>query len=119
MALFRGSGGSIEATSNTYANQISQDAQTATAKAIEAALSAEASEAIRLQVQELADSVTKNFFQQPIAPTNSDVNAGDIWYNTATHDFLVYRLVDGMLQWSSLIINDLSNDSDNIDAGAF
>ena len=119
MAIFRGSGGSIEATSNTYANQIAQDAQTATAKAVEAAFSAEAAEAIRLEVQELADSVTKNFFQQSTAPVTSDLNAGDIWYNTATHDFLVYRLVDGMLQWSSLIINDISNDSDNIDAGAF
>ena len=119
MPIFRGSGGSAEATSNTFANQIALDAQTASTKAAEAAISAAQALLLKDETEDLANSVTQNFFQQPTTPTTSDLNVGDIWYNTTTHDFLVYRLVNGTLQWSSLIINDISNDSDNIDAGAF
>lgn len=119
MPIFRGSGGSVEATSNTFANQIALDAQTASAKAAEAAISAAQALLLKDETEDLANSVTQNFFQQPSAPTTSDLNVGDIWYDTATHDFFVYRLVDGTLQWASLIIDNLTNDSDNIDAGAF
>lgn len=119
MPIFRGSGGSVEATSNTFANQIALDAQTASAKAAEAALSAAEALLLKDETEDLANSVTQNFFQQAIAPTSSDVNEGDIWFNTSSHDFFVYRLVDGTLNWSSLLINNISNDSDNIDAGAF
>jgi len=45
---------------------------------------------------------------------------GHLWYNPDNNQLKVYREVSpGTLEWVPIMIGNISEDSDNIDAGAF
>lgn len=126
MAIFRGTGGSGDSSTDAYASEVALYAQTALNKAAEATTAATtAAEAedvvvgIRNEIEGLVDGITQSFFQQATSPPQGSLNEGDLWYNTSTAQFMVYRLVDGMLQWSNLILDNTSDSSDIMDAGSF
>lgn len=162
MALYRGSGGAGDATTDAYASQIANYAQTATTKANEAQVSATAAnqsaneaqnsatasdlsavdsafaasqaansaseasasaasaEAAKTQVEDYLNNLTSNIYQQATEPTGDSVTLGDLWFNTGTSDLYVYREISSnTFEWVAILINNISDDSDILDAGAF
>lgn len=133
MPIFRGLGGSAEGTSNAYAGKVAQDAVNAklasdsasAAMGVALQASTDASTAltalngIQDNIESLVIDITKSFFQQSTPPSVLNLTEGDLWYNTDTTEFMVYRKVDGMLQWTHLILDNTSGSSDITDAGSF
>lgn len=59
-------------------------------------------------------------FRTDEAPTSSRVEVGDTWYDTNDHQLKIYRqTTPGTFEWVPIMVGDDSQDSDNIDAGAF
>jgi hypothetical protein len=49
-------------------------------------------------------------FSSAFAPTGSNVEVGDTWYNTDDNIFYVYRTIDGVTDWRPLVSgNDISD----------
>ena len=46
-------------------------------------------------VQEALSDLADQFFRQSSTPTGDNLAEGDLWYNTATDELLVYRQVSG------------------------
>lgn len=66
-------------------------------------------------IKQLAD----NFFSQGSTPT-TNLNEGDIWYNTDTEQLYAYRETSpGVFEWVPILLGDAGGDSDTLDAGAF
>lgn len=67
-------------------------------------------------LQELADQN----FRSSSEPTGDNLEEGDIWYNTSTEQFYVYREVStGVFDWVPILLGAAGGDSDTLDAGAF
>jgi hypothetical protein len=63
-------------------------------------------------IQQLADQD----FRSTSAPTGSNVEEGDTWYDTDDDIFYVYRTIDGVTDWVPLLTTDTP---DETDGGAF
>jgi len=71
---------------------------------------------LRDAVQQLADQD----FRSDDAPTGSNVEEGDTWYDTNDNQLKVYRETsEGVFEFVPIMIGDDSPDSDTLDAGAF
>ena len=67
-------------------------------------------------IQQLADQS----FRSDTAPTGEFLEEGDVWYDTATENFYVYRETSPTLfEWVPIMVGNDSPDSDTLDAGAF
>jgi len=59
-------------------------------------------------------------FRTDEVPTGSRIEVGDTWYDTDDDQLKIYRQTsNGVYEWVPIMIGDDSEDSDNIDAGAF
>ena len=71
---------------------------------------------VRDALQQLAD---QNFRTTDI-PTGSNIEEGDTWYDTDDNQLKVYRETSsGVFEWVPIMIGNISDDSDTLDAGAF
>ena len=71
---------------------------------------------VRDALQQLADQD----FRSTTAPTGSNVEEGDTWYDTDDNQLKVYRETSsGVFEWVPIIVGAASDDSDTLDAGAF
>ena len=71
---------------------------------------------VRDAIQQLADQN----FRSTTAPTGSNVEEGDTWYDTNDNQLKVYRETsEGNFEFVPIMIGDDSPDSDTLDAGAF
>lgn len=67
-------------------------------------------------IQQLADQN----FRSDDQPTGSNIEEGDTWYDTDDNQLKVYRETSsGVFEWVPIMIGNISDDSDNLDAGAF
>ena len=67
-------------------------------------------------MQQLADQD----FRGANAPTGSNIQEGDTWYDTDDEQFKVYRETSsGTFQWVPIIVGAAGGDSDTIDAGSY
>ena len=67
-------------------------------------------------LEKLADQ----FFRGTTAPTGSNLEEGDLWYDTDDNQLKIYREVSsGTFQFVPIMIGNNSSDSDTIDAGSF
>ena len=59
-------------------------------------------------------------FRTTTAPTGSNVEEGDTWYDTDDNQLKVYRETSsGVFEWVPIMVGNISDDSDTLDAGAF
>ena len=71
---------------------------------------------VRDAIQQLADQN----FRTTTAPTGSNVEEGDTWYDTDDDQLKVYRETStGTFEWVPIIVGAAGDDSDTLDAGAF
>ena len=71
---------------------------------------------LRDAVQQLADQN----FRSDDTPTGSNVEEGDTWYDTDDNQLKVYRETSsGVFEWVPIMVGNISEDSDTLDAGAF
>ena len=71
---------------------------------------------VRDAIQQLADQN----FRSTTAPTGSNVQEGDTWYDTDDDQLKVYRETStGTFEWVPIIVGAAGDDSDTLDAGAF
>ena len=71
---------------------------------------------VRDAIQQLADQN----FRSTTAPTGSNVEEGDTWYDTDDDQLKVYRETStGTFEWVPIIVGAAGDDSDTLDAGAF
>ena len=71
-------------------------------------------------LQSALEQLAGQDFRQDEAPTGSNVEEGDVWYDTNDNQLYVYREISaGTFQWVPIMVGNESDDSDNIDAGAF
>ena len=134
MAIFRGTGGAGDSTTDASLSAIAAQSASATAKAQEAegyrnealdaknaAIAAEAA-AINayLSVLNISQDFEKTIFKSNDAPTGSDVDEGDIWYDLNDNQFKLYREVTpNFFAWVPIIVGAQGGNSDTLDAGSF
>ena len=71
---------------------------------------------VRDALQQLADQD----FRTAEIPTGSNIEEGDTWYDTDDNQLKVYRETSsGVFEWVPIMIGNISDDSDTLDAGAF
>ena len=71
---------------------------------------------VRDAIQQLADQN----FRSTTAPTGSNVQEGDTWYDTDDDQLKVYRETStNTFEWVPIIGGAAGDDSDTLDAGAF
>ena len=71
---------------------------------------------LQTALQQLADQD----FRGASAPTGSNIQEGDTWYDTDDEQFKVYRETSsGTFQWVPIIVGAAAGDSDTIDAGSY
>lgn len=71
---------------------------------------------IQAALEQLADQD----FRSTTTPTGSNIEVGDTWYDTDDNQLKVYRETSvGVFEWVPIMIGDISEDSDTVDAGAF
>lgn len=59
-------------------------------------------------------------FRSTSAPSGTNVQEGDTWYDTDDDQLKVYRETSsGVFQWVPIIVGAADGDSDTLDAGAF
>ena len=67
-------------------------------------------------IQQLADQN----FRSDDTPTGSNVEEGDTWYDTDDNQLKVYRETSaGVFEWVPIMVGNISEDSDTLDAVAF
>lgn len=71
-------------------------------------------------LQDALSQLADQDFRTDETPTGNRIEVGDTWYDTNDHQLKIYRQTrPGVFEWVPIIIGDDSDDSDNIDAGAF
>lgn len=71
-------------------------------------------------LQGALDELGAKQFQQASEPSGAGIDEGDIWYNTATDEFLVYRETSAeVFDWVPIMVGNESDTSDTIDAGSY
>jgi len=117
LPIYRGDGGSGDASTDAYASQIAEYAQTATTKANEAAQSAEEAEASNLAAQALYDDFDKRYLgpkaTEPTVDNKGDpLETGALFFNTTDNSMYMYNgsvwLFLGGEGGSSIQLDDLS-----------
>ena len=59
-------------------------------------------------------------FRSDDTPTGSNIEEGDTWYDTDDNQLKVYRETSsGVFEWVPIMVGNISEDSDTLDAGAF
>lgn len=69
---------------------------------------------LQTALEQLADQS----FRGDSAPSGSNIEVGDTWYDTAADVFYIYRTVEGITDWYPLINGD-ADSPDRLDGGAF
>lgn len=71
-------------------------------------------------LQDALGQLADQDFRTEEAPTGSRIEVGDTWYDTNDDQLKIYRqTANGVYEWVPIMIGNDSEDSDNIDAGAF
>lgn len=71
-------------------------------------------------LQEVLEQLADQDFRSTTTPTGSNIEVGDTWYDTDDNQLKVYRETSvGVFEWVPLMIGNISEDSDTVDAGAF
>ena len=71
---------------------------------------------VRDALQQLADQN----FRTTDTPTGPNIEEGDTWYDTDDNQLKVYRETSsGVFEWVPIMVGNISDDSDTLDAGAF
>ena len=71
-------------------------------------------------LQDALGQLADQDFRTEEAPTGYRIEVGDTWYDTNDDQLKIYRQTsNGVYEWVPIMIGNDSEDSDNIDAGAF
>ena len=71
-------------------------------------------------VQSALEQLADQDFRGTSAPTGSNIEEGDTWYDTDDEQFKVYRETrTGTFQWFPIMVGAAAVDSDTIDAGSY
>ena len=71
---------------------------------------------VRDALQQLADQN----FRTAETPTGPNIEEGDTWYDTDDNQLKVYRETSpSVFEWVPIMVGNISEDSDTLDAGAF
>jgi len=71
---------------------------------------------LQAAVEQLADQD----FRTTETPTGSNIEEGDTWYDIDDNQLKVYRETSsGVFEWVPIMVGNISEDSDTLDAGAF
>lgn len=71
-------------------------------------------------LQDALEQLADQDFRTAEAPTGSNIEEGDTWYDTDDNQLKVYRETSsGVFEWVPIMIGNISDDSDTLDAGAF
>lgn len=71
---------------------------------------------VRDALQQLADQD----FRTTETPTGPNIEEGDTWYDIDDNQLKVYRETSsGVFEWVPIMVGNISEDSDTLDAGAF
>ncbi len=71
-------------------------------------------------VQSALEQLADQDFRGTSAPTGSNIEEGDTWYDTDDEQFKVYRETStGTFQWVPIMVGAAGGDSDTIDAGSY
>ena len=71
-------------------------------------------------VQAALEQLADQDFRGTSAPTGSNIEEGDTWYDTDDEQFKVYRETStGTFQWVPIIVGAAGGDSDTVDAGSY
>ena len=69
-------------------------------------------------VQDALIQLADHTFRQAVAPSGTNVEQGDFWYETDTETLHVYREVSsGVFEWVPLLLS--TSDSDTLDGGSY
>lgn len=69
-------------------------------------------------VQDALIQLADHTFRQAVAPSGTNVEQGDFWYETDTETLHVYREVSsGVFEWVPLLFS--TSDSDTLDGGSY
>lgn len=71
-------------------------------------------------VQGAIEQLADQDFRTTDTPTGSNIEEGDTWYDTDDNQLKVYRETSpGIFEWVPIIVGNISENSDTLDAGAF
>jgi len=71
-------------------------------------------------LQEAVEQLADQDFRTTDTPTGSNIEEGDTWYDTDDNQLKVYRETSsGVFEWVPIMVGNISEDSDTLDAGAF
>ncbi len=71
---------------------------------------------LQAAVEQLADQD----FRTTETPTGPNIEEGDTWYDIDDNQLKVYRETSsGVFEWVPIMVGNISEDSDTLDAGAF
>ena len=71
---------------------------------------------LQAAVEQLADQD----FRTTETPTGPNIEEGDTWYDIDDNQLKVYRETSsGVFEWVPIMVGNISDDSDTLDAGAF
>jgi len=71
-------------------------------------------------VQDALADLADQFFRQSSTPSGSNLNEGDLWYNTSSEELFVYRQVSGGYEWHTIAsAGGSSPTSFTLDGGSF
>ena len=71
-------------------------------------------------LQTVLEALADQDFRGTSAPTGSNVQEGDTWYDTDDDQLKVYRETSsGVFAWVPIMVGNISTDSDTIDAGSY
>lgn len=71
-------------------------------------------------VQEALADLDDQFFRQAATPSGSNLEEGDLWYDTANEELRVYRQVSGGYEWHTIAAaGGSSPTSFTLDGGSF
>ena len=71
-------------------------------------------------LQDALGDLADQFFRQGSTPSGSNLNEGDLWYNTSSEELFVYRQVSGGYEWHTIAsAGGSSPTSFTLDGGSF
>ena len=71
-------------------------------------------------LQEALEQLADQDFRTTDTPTGSNIEEGDTWYDIDDNQLKVYRETSsGVFEWVPIMVGNISEDSDTLDAGAF
>ena len=71
-------------------------------------------------LQEAVEQLADQDFRTTDTPTGSNIEEGDTWYDIDDNQLKVYRETSsGVFEWVPIMVGNISDDSDTLDAGAF